>query len=358
MFGQTEGLFEETLDIKKLQKAGRAGRIDVELKEENGKTVGVVSVPTSLDQATTALLAATLESIEKVGPYNSKFSLSEIEDFREKKKKEIVDRAQDIAQRWRAERMTADAQALSGVIVSKESPKPISWGDDNLPAGPDVESSDELVVVEGRADTVLLLNLGIRDVVGTNGVNVPKSLADLTNRKRKVKAFLDGDRVGEMILRELLRSGAKIDEVMRAPSGKEVEELTPKEALDILKKPVPLQEYLATLGAQKKAEIAPEQFQKLKERATHVRGKLVSVLLDEKWDMLAEVPVGELYGSLDQYRDARALVFDGVATQRLIDKAEALGMKVIVGERIGKVEKQPSEMMIFRIDDLLSNERG
>jgi len=318
----------------------------------------MVSVPSSLDQPTTALLAAALESIEKVGPYNSKFVLVEVEDFRENKRKQIAERAQVIAQRWRAERMTADAHALTEVTASAAATKPINWGPDSLPAGSEVETADELIIVEGRADVALLLTIGIRNVVGTKGVNAPSSVVDLARDKKKVKAFLDGDRVGDMILRELLRMGVKIDEVARAPQGKEVEELTPSEALDLLKKPLPLQEYLVTVESQKKAEIAPEQVQGLKRWATHVKEKLISVLLDGGGEVIAEIPVGELFDSLDKHKGVHALVFDGVVTQRLIDKSEAIGISIIVGERIGKVEKQPAEMMIFRIEDLLSKDWG
>jgi DNA primase len=328
------------------------------LKTEGGRTVGAVIVPSSLDQATTSLLAAALESIEKVGPYNTEFTLVAIDDFREKKRKEIVERAQGIAQRWKAERVTADAQALTGVVASIEVTKPINWGPDNLPAGPEVESSDDLVIVEGRADVSLLLTVGVKNIVGTNGVNVPNSVAELARRKKKITAFLDGDRVGEMILRELLRLGVKINEVARAPPGKEVEELTPTEALDTLRKPIVLQEYLVTLSNQKKSDISPEQAKMLRERASQVKEKLISVMLDESGDTIAEIPVGELFDSLDKHKNVRALVFDGVVTQRLVDRAEAIGVKVLVGERIGKVEKQPSEMMIFRIDDLLSSDQG
>lgn len=334
------------------------GRIDVELKEEGGRTPGLVSVPSSLDQATTSLLAAALESIEKVGPYNSKFSLVTIEDFREKKRKEIVERAQNIAQRWRAERMTADAEAITGVVASAEATKPISWGPDSLPAGPEVESSDELIIVEGRADVSLLLTVGVKNIVGTNGVNVPNSVAELGKGKKKITAFLDGDRVGEMILRELLRIGVKVDNVARAPAGKEVEDLSPAEALDILKKPVPLQEYLVVLSNQKRSEVPPEQIKMLKNASLRVKEKLISILLDGDGDTIAEIPVGELFNSLEKHKGAHALVFDGVVTQRLVDRAEAMGIKMLVGERIGKIEKQPSAMLIFRISDLLSNERG
>jgi len=307
-----------------------------------------------LDQATTALIAASIESIEKVGPYNSKFSLIEIEDFREKKRKEILERAQEIIIKWRAARKTEETKALSSIMEKAEPTKPVSWGPDNLPAGPDVKSSEELIIVEGRADVALLLSVGIRNVVATNGVNIPQSLIDLTKTKKKVTVLVDGDRVGEMILRELIRMDAKIDFVARAPKDKEVEELSPSEVLELLNKALPLQEFLATSLSQKKlSRLSREQINMLKERVSQVKGKLISLLLDSEGNVVGEVSVSELFDSLDRYENVKYLIFDGVVTQRLIDKASSIGINVIVGERIGKIEKQPEELLVLKCDDLV-----
>lgn len=335
-----------------MQKGTRIGRIDVDAKEQEGRTVGFVSVPSSMDQPTTALLAASLESIEKVGPYNAKFTLLGIEDFRERKRKEIVNRAQEIMQRWKALRRTEDTKAIANVVEITELSKPINWGPDQLPAGPEAETAEDLTIVEGRADVSILIAAGIKNSVATNGVNVPQSLVNLTKNKRRVMAFLDGDRVGEMILRELLRSGAKLDSIVRAPVGKEVEELSPAEILDLAGKATPVQEYLTTLEVQKRGQLDEKQLNALKEGANHVKGKLLSVILSNDGGQIAEIPVGELFESLDQHREEFAIIFDGVITQRIVDKAESLGYRVIVGERIGKVEKKPSETMVLRIEDL------
>jgi len=278
----------------------------------------------------------------------------DIEDFRERKRKEVVNRAQEIMQRWKAERRTEDTKAIANVVESTELLRPTSWGPDQLPAGPDAETADELVVVEGRADISLLLAAGVKNSVATNGVNVPQSLVNLTKNKKQVVAFLDGDRVGEMILRELLRSGARVDSIARAPAGKEVEELNPTEILDLLGKAAPVQEYLIALEVQKKRQLSEEQLKALREGASHVKGKLLSIILSEDGEQIAEIPVGELFDSLDQYKGEFATIFDGVITQRIIDKAESLGLKVVVGERIGKVEKKPSDVMVLRMEDLQS----
>lgn len=309
-------------------------------------------MPSSLDQPTTALLTAALESIERVGPYNAKFSLIEIEDFREKKRREIVDRAQEIMQKWRAQRRSEDAKAIADVVGKFESLKPITWGPDQLPAGPDVETAEELIVVEGRADVISLLSAGIKNSLATNGVDIPESLVNLTKNKRRVLAFLDGDRVGEMIFRELLRSGAKIDFIVKAPVRKEVEELNPTEILDLLGRPIPVQKYLLSPEAQGKVPLNDEQINALREAASYVREKLLSVILSAEGERIGEIPVSELFDSLDQYEGAFGIVFDGVITQRLIDKAQSLHFKVIVGERVGKVEKKPIDLMVLRTEDL------
>lgn len=354
VFGQTEGLFDETLDLRSLQKRGRVGRIEVITHEEGGKTVGEVVIPVSLDQSTTALLAATVESIDRVGPYQTKFTLKEIEDVREAKKREIGERAKEIMQLWKAQKKTQEAEIVEGVYKSVEEQRVIQFGEAGLPAGPEVEASKELVIVEGRADVQLLLSIGVKNVVATNGVDIHKSLVDLTRSKEKVIAFLDGDRVGEMILKSLLREGVKVDYVARPPRGKEVEELSPSDALNLLNAAEPLSQYLAREEGEKRiSKISENMKKRITAEVMNVKEKLLSSLLDENGEKIAEVPVAELYEKLDSYKGVFGIVFDGVVTQRLVDKANGLGIRLIVGERIGSLEKKPENMTILRLSDAL-----
>ena len=93
VFGQTEGLFGPELDLRELQKTGRIGRIEIELHSKNDRTTGTITIPTSLDRVSTALIAASIESINRVGPCSAKVVLEKIEDIREARRKVIVDRA-------------------------------------------------------------------------------------------------------------------------------------------------------------------------------------------------------------------------------------------------------------------------
>lgn len=309
-------------------------------------------IPVSLDQSTTALLAATIESIDRVGPYQTKFTLKEIEDVREVKKREIGERAKEIMQLWRAQKKTHEAEIVEEVHKSAEEQRIISFGDTALPSGPEVETSKELIIVEGRADVQLLLSLGMKNVIATNGVEVHRSLVNLTKSKERVVAFLDGDRVGDMILKSLIREGARIDYVARPQKGIEVEDLSPSDALSLLNAAEPLPQYLAREEGEKRISKIPDTMKKsIAAEAVNVKEKLLSSLLDENGEKVAEIPVTELYDKLDAYRGVIGIVFDGVVTQRLVDKANSLGIRLIVGERIGSLEKKPEGMMIMRLAD-------
>ena len=67
IFGQTEGLLLD-LDLRDLQKSGRIGRIEVITKAKEGVSTGIIKIPSSLTRKETALLAATVETVSRVGP--------------------------------------------------------------------------------------------------------------------------------------------------------------------------------------------------------------------------------------------------------------------------------------------------
>ena len=64
IFGQTEGLLGDELDLRELQRTGRIGRIDVILRTRNGRSEGDIIVPSSLDMSETAIIASALETID------------------------------------------------------------------------------------------------------------------------------------------------------------------------------------------------------------------------------------------------------------------------------------------------------
>jgi len=115
-------------------------------------------------------------------------------------------------------------------------------GRDNLPAGPNVLDSDAILVVEGRADVLNLLKYGIKNAVAVGGTNVPPTINELCSKK-VVTAFTDGDRGGELIVKELLQV-ADIDYVARAPEGKCVETMTQKEIVRALRQKIPVEQVL------------------------------------------------------------------------------------------------------------------
>src|SRR2546422_1364779 len=237
VFGQTEGLFGPDLDLRELQKSGRIGRIEINLDSKHDKTAGSIVIPSSLDKVSTAIIAAAIESVDRIGPCEAKISLEKVEDVREEKRKAILTKAKDILRKWVVESSPSTEEVVKEVAGSLRGVDVIEYGPEKLPAGPEAERGD-IVVVEGRADVILLMKVGIRNVIALNGTKVPETIIKLT-KDREVTAFLDGDRAGDLILKELTQV-AEIDYVARAPFGKEVEELTPKEIMRALRERVPL----------------------------------------------------------------------------------------------------------------------
>ncbi len=343
LFGQTEGLLGDELEMRELQKTGRIGRIEAELEHKNGKTVGKVIIPSGLGMVETAIIAAAVETVDRVGPYEARVVVERIEDTRAMKRRRIIERAKELLKKLLREEIPDSKELINNVKKAVRIEEVVEYGPERLPAGPEVDESEELIVVEGRADVVNLLKHGIKNVIALNGTRVPRTIIELTKRKITT-LFIDGDRGGEMIAREVL-SKADVDFVARAPDGKEVEELTQKEILKALRRKVPADEYMKKLGVEKVIEEGvPEEY---KEHLEELRGTLKARLLDKKGKVLAEIPVREIWGKLKEVEGIEAIVMDGIVTQRLVDAASSKGVKVIVGVKQTKLERVPEGMKVF-----------
>lgn len=353
VFGQTEGIFSSELDLRELQKTGRIGRIEITVNTQGNRAVGKIIVPTSLDKYTTSLIAAMIESIDRVGPYQARVVIEKIEDMRLEKRKRIVERAKEILATWEKQKVPDDDLILRELEEAIVKTKVIEYGPEKLPAGPEVDSSDELIIVEGRADIINLLKYGYKNTIAVEGVKIPRSIAGLTKRKKRVIAFLDGDRGGDLILQELLQT-CKIDAVARAPYGKEVEQLTAREIHEALEHAVhpeealKAKEYAAAPPAEKKTLPA-----EIRNFAKEVDGTLSAIVLDANLNELTRLPVSELVMKIGEEKSAKYVVFDGVVTQRLVDTVASLGNEVyLIGARVGEVQNRPSTVHIYTMNEL------
>lgn len=237
VFGQSEGLLGEELDLRELQKNGRIGRIEITSASVMGKTRGVLTVPSSMDMVETCILAAAIETVEKVGPFESRFRTKAVQDTRSAKRKEVVDRAKQLLQEMQSEQIPDRQEIAQQVRDESKTAEVVEWGPEKLAAGPSVKEDPELIVVEGRADVLNLLRNNIKNVISMGGSKPSQSLVELCRRK-KVTLFIDGDRGGELNLRKLIEM-TPIAFVARAPDGKEVEELTRKEIVMSLRRRMP-----------------------------------------------------------------------------------------------------------------------
>ncbi|HZY93356.1 MAG TPA: DNA primase DnaG [Candidatus Bathyarchaeia archaeon] len=387
VFGQTEGLFGPDLDLRELQKSGRIGRIEINLDSKRDKTSGAIVIPSSLDKVSTAIIAAAIESVDRIGPCEARISLEKVEDVREAKRQVILTKAKDILRKWVVESSPSTEEVVKEVATSLRGADLITYGPEQLPAGPEVESP-AIILVEGRADVILLMKVGIKNVVALNGTKVPDSIIKLT-KDREVTAFLDGDRAGDLILKEL-NQVAEIDYVARAPFGREVEELTPKEIMRALRERVPVnlakpiekpqfprlerpERSERGYGERSYTERAyggqPEQVVRapspptiekpnlppvIFDTAKDLRGTLEAVVFDETGKELSKMPVSELAEKIGSLENAHLVLFDGVVTQRLLDLAAGKNVKFVIGDRISEGAKKPMNVQVMTLSDLSS----
>ncbi len=325
LFGQSEGLLGEELELRDLQKTGRIGRIEVDIKTRSGKSNGTIVVPSSLDMVETSIIAATIEAVDRVGPCNARIKVTNVVDARTSKRKVMVDRAKEILKRLMDDEIPESMELVDEVKKSVQLSEITTYK--GLSAGPAIKESDSVILVEGRADVLNLLKCGIKNAVAIGGTNVPKTISELSRSKTTI-AFVDGDRGGDMILKELMQV-ADIDYVARAPKGKEVEDLGKKEVIMGLRKKMPTDQ--AKNGRKKEGvETAEADPSSLHDELSKVKGKLGARLFDKDMKLIAEIEIKDLINTLGKVKPTH-VVLDGIITQRLVDSANKAGAKTLVG---------------------------
>jgi len=334
IFGQTEGLLGPEMNLNELQRVSKVGRIEVTTTSTENTTNGNVLLPMSTDVDTCALISAAIESIDKVGPFDCSFKLDAIDDVRASKKEDIVRRAKEIKQKWSTKSVSEGDTMLKDVHESIAG-KVTTYGPNKLPCSTGVFDSPWIILVEGRADILNLLRAGFDNALAINGATIDESIKELCKSKKKIVAFLDGDRAGGMILQEL-KSVVNVDIELRADSGVEVEELTPQRVADILND---------TNIEMKKLGTSPPTISEDDKSLATVISKiypdlnetLESVALDDKDNQLFKIPISELVNKLSTQTGIKCLILDGIITQRLLDNAKTSGIGCIVGHRAAKL---------------------
>ncbi|ALG82718.1 DNA primase DnaG [Halanaeroarchaeum sulfurireducens] len=414
VFGQTEGLLGDDLDIRGLQQSSKLGRIDVEVHHESGQSVGEITIASSLDRVETATLAAALEAIERIGPSHAAVEVGRIEDVRAAKRRGVVDRAKELLATAFDEGVMDSDAILDEVRESIRVEDITEYA--GYPAGPNVETSDAIIVVEGRSDVLTLLKYGVKNAIAVEGTNVPEAVADLTIDKT-VTAFLDGDRGGDLIRRELAQVG-DLDYVAVAPDDKSVEDLSRSEVDVALRNKEPAETYEGSdaeaaitdgstthaspvdVSARNSGDVAAERNsgdvasetpttaaenasggaqaagsssegdppathagtaqpmavgETLADHVAAVVGSDRTRLLDESMVVIEEASSADGFETLcDAETVPHVVVLDGEVTQRLVDLAAQRGVAEIVGTDRGTFVKQPTSVRVRTREDISS----
>ncbi len=349
LFGQTEGLLGSDMELRELQKEGKIGRIEVDLTTEGGKTTGEITIPSALDKTETTIIAASLETIDKIGPTDAKITIRDISDVRGSKRDYIMERAKALLAGISGQGMDS-TEMETELRESSRTSKAVLYGEEGLAAGPNIDAEKELIVCEGRADVVNMLKYGIKNVIGMQGTKFPQTIAKLGETK-ELTLFVDGDRGGNLIAQNVY-DNAKVVYIAQAPDGKEVEELAGKELLQALRKKVPAKVFLAKLGnsrpqksydrvsrteepveAVARRELTNDDISKLRELASEIKGKNVLVINDDL-EIVKNVSVMRL-GSVDA-KDAFVLMVSNAAGD-VVQAAEKLKSKAVAAKTFGKI---------------------
>ena len=381
IFGQTEGLLGEDLDLRDLQRTGRVGRIDVQVASKKGETKGEISIASSLDRAETAILAASLETIDRVGPCVARVHVVTIEDIRVSKRKKIVERAKTLLIDSFEEGTIDSTEIIDNVRESLRIEKISTIGEDRVPSGPNVPESDAIIIVEGRADVINLLRYGIKNVVGVEGTNIPPTIIELCEKKTAT-AFFDGDRGGDLLLQELLQV-AEIDYVAYAPWGRSVEDLSRKEIIKALRNKIPV-EYVRDREPEegvaesadgsgdravarreagreerggkkrpfprKRQEPDEQQPKTIAAQINAVRGKRIARFLAGDLSVIRESQPDEIEKTLaDLNGDVCGLVTDGEVNQRILDLLVGKGLEYIAARDFKGIIKRPLTIRLIKI---------
>ena len=379
IFGQTEGLLGEDLDLRDLQRTGRVGRIDVQVTSRKGETKGEILISTSLDRAETAILAASLETIDRVGPCVAHVTVETVEDIRVIKRKKIVERAKEILlDRFEDGAIDSD-ELLDDVRQSIRIEKIGSIGEERVPAGPNVLESDAIIIVEGRADVLNLLRYGIKNAVAVEGTHIPKVVEDLCEKKTAT-AFFDGDRGGELILRELLQV-ADIDFVAFSPKGKSVEDMARKEVIKTLRNKVPV-EYIREQYFEESAELSqdlrisrsggdeggaaerkakhsaplkkPREANRgpltLRDHIDDVKGNSLARFLTDDLTVVKELSSDEVEKAVETVDSSvTGLVVDRAVDQKLLDRLVGKGLAYVAAKDFKGIIKRPLSIRLMKM---------
>jgi len=396
IFGQTEGLLGPEMNLNELQKVSKVGRIEVNVDSKSNSARGDALIPMSTDISTAALIAAAIESIDKVGPFQAKFSLIGIDDIRAIKKKIIVDRAKKIVQEWATKTISEGEEMLKDVYDASKPGKLTTFGKAQLACGVGVYDSDWIILVEGRADVINLLRAGYDNAIAIEGAKIDETILKLTQGKRII-AFIDGDRAGDLILKEL-QGLVKIDKIYRAPAGREVEECTPLEISDILKD---VEEYIKNIHSIKfnpdnqikinnnihnsvnqnqinhvdtkyltnnqqdkvNMEISntkktttineeDEVISTIKQVFPEINETLEAMIFDKSLKTILKVPVSDIVKKVFDIKGGKLLVMDGIITQRLVEAANKAGIQFIIGHRTSSLKKPINNIHIQTFSDI------
>ena len=345
IFGQTEGLLGEGLQLRKLQQTARIGHVDVNLNNNKGRSQGRIALPSSLDQVSTAVIGAALETIDRVGNSKATMKVTEIENIQSAKRDHIIDRAKELLLAIVNSGTDESRNIIDEVKAVLTLDTEVEFAE--MTAGPNAQASDSLIIVEGRNDVRNLLKYGIKTAIATMGSGIKPELVKLAASKKVVTAFMDGDRGGRLLLLEIEgKLGKSLTHVALAPRSREVEHLEGKVVTKCLNQKETASRIVsrikteeaksddASVGKGNASLEAPDEVKNWSPFLDGLKRNQAVIVLD---DGSGSDPISpkNLEEALNNSDGAQGIVFSGKVSNRIFELAAGAGISNVVGKTVG-----------------------
>ncbi len=266
VFGQTEDVLGKELELRNLQKTNQIGRIEVRIEFDGTNTIGIITIPSYMDRTMTVIIAASLETINKIGPCRAEARVKDIENIKSIKIRQIINHAKKVLEKFMS--ISVSSQELIDEVVNEVRMSRVEkYGREGMEVlcGPDIADSDQLIFVESLADLRNLLKAGINNVVAFEDCSKTETLREIAE-KHEVIIFINKGK--DYLVRKICEF-ADADSFTRPDVDKRISELESKELFKAIRNTVSCNQITARMS------VMPHQFNSYVSQEKRVENKPV-----------------------------------------------------------------------------------
>jgi DNA primase len=223
--------------IVKLQNQSKLGKVKISKKDvvrdKQDRTEGSLQIPLNLDRADTSIFVSVIENITRIKLFGSKINLHDVEDLERGNSAKFLTRAIEVYNGFFDNEGSVSADDIRKTLLEMTSAKKaVTCGKHTI--GATFTESEQVIVVEGRADVLALSECGISNTFALNGWEFDEDTIIEFLGSKTITLFRDGDEGGREIEKKLAGC-VPITYVVQTPHKVSVEDLSKTEIINYLK---------------------------------------------------------------------------------------------------------------------------